>query len=40
MACASKMDANPNSKQNLTTNHKSESKMTANLNSESILNEI
>ena len=40
MACASKMDASPNSKQNLTTNHKSESKMTANLNSESILNEI
>ena len=40
MACASKMNANLNSKQILTTNHKSESKMTANLNSELILNEI
>ena len=31
MACAPKMNANPNSKQILTTNHKSESKVTANL---------
>ena len=40
MACASKMNATPNSKQIITTNHKSESKMTANFNPESILNEI
>ena len=40
MVCASKMNANPNSKQILTTNHKSESKMNANVNSELILNEI
>ena len=40
MACASKMNANPNSKQILTTNHKSESKMIVNINSELILNEI